>query len=78
MTFQNFKSYKVWVKDTADLTNLSVRTLENKPNSIMLENIANSDPLIVLEIVLSAYDSRFILGGFFANEGNGSLIIYQD
>lgn len=78
MTFSNFQSYKEWVENTTDDRILSVRTLEDQPNSIMLENIRICEPIIMLEIVISAYSSGFILGGFFADEGNGSLIIYDD
>ena len=78
MTFDNFQNYKEWVKNITENQNLAVRTLENKPNSLILENIQNSDPILMLEIVLSAYDSRFILGAFNANQDNGSIIIYQD
>lgn len=78
MTFQTFEDYKEWCMNVTENENLEIKTLENQtPNSIMLENIQNSDPILVLEIVLSAYDSSFILAGFFANEGNGSLIIHE-
>ena len=79
MTFQTFEDYKEWCINVTENENLEIKTLENQtPNSIMLENIQNSDPILVLEIVLSAYDSDFILGSFHANEDNGSIIIYQD
>lgn len=78
MTFTTFQSYKEWCINVTKNEALSVRTLEDKPNSIMLEDMQISDPILLMEIVLSAYDSGFILGGFFANESNGSLIIYED
>lgn len=77
MTFQNFESYKEWCINVATDQELTVKTLDQEPNSIMLENMQNSDPILLMEIVLSAYDSGFILGGFFANEDNGSMLIYE-
>lgn len=73
----NFKSYKEWCINVTIDQELTVRTLESKPNSIMLENMQNSDPILLMEIVLSGYDSGFILGPFHANKDNGSIIIYE-
>jgi len=78
MTFSDFKSYKEWVNNVTNNQELAVRTLEREANSLILENMQNSDPILLMEIVLSAYDSDFILGAFDANQDNGSIIIYQD
>ena len=77
MTFTTFKSYRdKCIKCTKD-QNLTVKNLENHKNAIDIQNIENSDPILLLELIIWAYDSGFKLGPYSAKENNGSIVIYE-
>ena len=77
MTYTTFKSYKNKCIECTKNQNLTVKNLENHKNAIEFQNIKNSDPILLLELILWAYDSGFNLGGYSAKENNGSIIIYE-
>ena len=76
MTFTNFKSYKNKCIECTKNQNLTVKDLENHKNAIEFQNIKNSDPILLLELIIWAYDSGFNLGHFSAND-KGYIIIYE-
>jgi len=78
MTFTTFESYKNKCIECTKDQNLTVKELDyEKHNGIDIQNIKNSDPVLLLELILWAYDSGFNLGGYSAKENNGSIIIYE-
>jgi len=77
MTFTTFESYKNKCIECSKNQNLTVKNLGKDKNAIDIQNIKNSDPILLLELILWAYDSGFKLGPYSAKENNGSIIIYE-
>ena len=77
MTFQTFESYKNKCIECTKNKNLVVIEVENENNTIDIQNIGNSDPILLLELIIWAYDSDFNLGSFSAKENNGCILIYE-
>jgi len=61
MTFTTFESYKNKCIECTKDQNLIVKDLENQNNAIEFQNIKNSDPILLLEMIIWAYDYPFLL-----------------
>ena len=78
MTFQNLNKLADFVNENTKITAKFGRK-ENyqgdKYRYVELTNVADSDPLVVCDILIGIYDSKFIIGQYFAQELNGYLLI---
>ena len=74
MTFTTFDSFTKWCKNVEELD-----VLDNHPekDQIILQNLQDTDTLVVIEALISAYDSGFHFGAYFAKQDGGSLVIYE-
>lgn len=77
MTFENFESFYEWLKTVEGVTIQETSFPQDPTQYVTIEDIRDMDPIVLLEVVLSAYDSSFTLGSFFADRYNGELTIYD-
>ncbi len=75
MTFETFEDYRSWVEGIEEI---NTETIESDKPEFLIRDIHDSKPMIICEIMVSAYDSGFHFGGMFTNEKNGCLVIYKN
>lgn len=75
MTFQEFQEFVDWCKETEEI---SVQTFNQTSDSIIIEDLWDTNGMVVCELMVSAYDSGFHFGPMHSDLDNGSLIIYED
>ena len=75
MTFQTFEHFEEWCIDNEKVT---VEPSKPQENALILRDLQETTAIYAVEVLVSAFDSGFIFGGFFAEEKNGCLVIYDD
>lgn len=75
MTFQDFQQFVSWCKNVEEI---STRTSEQGNHAIIIDDLWDTNGMIVCELMVYAYDSGFHFGPMDSDRDNGSIIIYED
>jgi hypothetical protein len=77
MTFTKFESFQSWLFESTENKEIEATEFQDETNAVKISNIQNCDPIILMDIILSAYDSNYYLGSWDYEYDNGTLIIYE-
>lgn len=77
MTFQNFDEFLDWLLGIDEITVLETSFPQDSNNYVTLEDLRDTNPIILVEVLVSAYDSGYHFGAFFADRYNGMLTIRE-
>lgn len=78
MTFTSFDSFVEWCKETEGITVLETNFPEDKNKWVDIEDINDMEPAVLMDLMLSAYDSDFGFGSWHHEKYNGVLTIYEN
>lgn len=73
MTFTEFESFKEWLLEDVDEIDVQEINLPGEPQYVTIESIRDSPSLNVAEVIITAHDSGFHIGTFFADRYDGEL-----
>lgn len=74
MTFKNIREFTEFLIETEGVT---VQETNPEGSYVTIEDISNSDPLVIAEVIITAHDSGFTIGSFFADRYDGEVTFYQ-
>jgi hypothetical protein len=75
MTFENFQQFRNWCKDNQEI---SVRDYNDENQGVIIENLHDTNGMIVCELMVSAYDSGFRFGPMHSDMDGGSIVIVEE
>lgn len=73
MTFTNFESFVKFLYKSEEITLQETHAPGDRDKFATVEDLENTDPLHVAEMLISAQDSGFHVGSFFEDEYGGTI-----
>lgn len=75
MTFQTFHEFAEWC---IDIEQVNVLEYDENNSVIIIGDLWDTPGMIVCEVLVSAYDSRFVFGPMDSDLDNGSIVLHSD